>query len=177
MQTQAYPMGSAIQSSPSDQASNSPSNLQLPPTPDILAMGTGLPASWAAWTDQEALLINYLSSGIDLNVAEMAAYAGVPDPSAFLWSGMSSSNSPESQQQGESAQDADGASSSKNDPALLSPTSAINFLLANGIEPSPFAPGAPTNDQQSSQVPITTQLDSIPTHWEPTQWHGQQAFY
>lgn len=174
-QGHSFQTGTGIPSSSSDQSSNSPNGLQLPATPDMLAMGTGLPASWAAWTDPEALLISYLSSGIDLNVAEMAAYAGVPDPSAFLWPGMSSSNSPDNPQQTEPVIDPEPPSPSKDDMALLSPNSAIEFLFANGIEPSPFASGAPGGDQ-IPQAPVDQSLDNM-TAWDPRQWPGQQAFY
>ncbi|KAL5513258.1 hypothetical protein ACEPAH_3656 [Sanghuangporus vaninii] len=101
------PVASRSQSSPEDST--------LPPTPEgdtnVLGvpMNADLPAAWTAWSDQEALLINYLSSGADLHFAQNAAYTGEPDPSAFMWAEMgnsnnnSSGNSPEAS--GSAAQD------------------------------------------------------------------------
>ncbi|KAH8111005.1 fungal-specific transcription factor domain-containing protein [Phellopilus nigrolimitatus] len=80
--------------------STSPSDTTMPATPatpdiDPLAMNADLPSAWSAWSDQEALLINYLSSGADLSLAQSAAFAGEPDPSAFMWAEMSHANSPD----------------------------------------------------------------------------------
>lgn len=75
---------------------NSPSDATaptLPSTPDdSLLMNTDLPGAWSAWSDQEALLINYISSGADMHLAQNAAFRQEPDPASFMWQGMGNTN-------------------------------------------------------------------------------------
>lgn len=83
---------SASSSAPSQHGS--PGESTLPPDADAeavaLAMSLDLPGAfgaWSAWSDQEALLINYLSSGADFNLAQSAAFAGENDGRAYAWPG------------------------------------------------------------------------------------------
>lgn len=78
-------------SSPSDATAPT-----LPPTPDdTMIMNRDLPDSWSAWSDQEALLINYISSGADMHIAQNAAFQQEPDPATFMWQDMGNANTPE----------------------------------------------------------------------------------
>ena len=55
-------------------------------------MNTDLPGAWSAWSDQEALLINYISSGADMHLAQNAAFRQEPDPASFMWQDMGNPN-------------------------------------------------------------------------------------
>lgn len=82
----------------SQHRNGSPSDGTFPPTPDdsFAAMNTEIPGAWSAWSDQEALLINYLSSGVDMHLAQNAAFPGeVSDSTTFMWENTGNSNTPE----------------------------------------------------------------------------------
>ena len=95
-------------------------SLPPPPRPEDIPMNTAMATAFehtslpSAWSDQEALLIKYLSSGVDLNVAQSSVYASDPDPAAFMWADMSYSNSPDSQPSMDANSTGTGASGASN---------------------------------------------------------------
>ncbi|KAI5121634.1 hypothetical protein M0805_001163 [Coniferiporia weirii] len=98
---------SQIQIQSQGQSDGSPISAAAPPDMDAdgtaLSMSLDFPGAWSAWSDQEALLINYLSSGADFNLAQSAAFSGEPDPRAFMWPDMSHANSPDAPTQNQSS--------------------------------------------------------------------------
>ncbi|EJD07642.1 uncharacterized protein FOMMEDRAFT_116020 [Fomitiporia mediterranea MF3/22] len=122
------------------QAHNSPHDSTLPPTPEgdgnarSASMNVDLPSAWTAWSDQEALLINYLSSGADLHFAQNAAFTGEPDPSSFMWAEMSTATTPEaSSQDSAKLQQQQQQASSGDSSGLFNGMGGVN-----GQEPSTF---------------------------------------
>ncbi|THH10362.1 hypothetical protein EW145_g1390 [Phellinidium pouzarii] len=178
-----------------DYSHGSPGDLALLADTDgdegTLAMSLDLPGAfdaWSAWSDQEALLINYLSSGADFNLAQSAAFAGEPDPGAFMWSDMSNSNSPDTQTAGQAQSQPQGLNGSGPDGTLAQSQQQQQLADAEGTigsgtgtddvgyaslfpgldvqEPSPFVHGS--GDSMSFSPPSQAQSQFPPQSgaWE-----------
>lgn len=175
----------------------------LPPAPRIedIPMNTAMATAFehtnlpSAWSDQEALLIKYLSSGVDLNVAQTSAYANDADPAAFMWADMSYSNSPDSQPSMEN----NNINNYSQDGDLLSKAAAplnAQAMQTTNLESSGFplymngtnfssVMQHPQQRQQSQQQQQQQQqqhqqfplnLENLAA-WDPSQWSDPQVFY
>jgi len=166
-----------------------------PPTPEDLRNGSGasFPPTWSAWSDQEAMLINYLSSGVDINAATNAAFANDADPMSFIWADVHANSPPDSQGSHsspgdsqthiENTQQQHQRAPSTSRTSLQDPN-AFNIFSMNA--PSSFAPPPPEMKaafeaefgnsafQQAQQQ--QQQLSANPMAWEGLLWGGS-AFY
>ena len=126
-------------------------------------MNADLPTSWTAWSDQEALLINFLSSGADLHFAQNAAFTGEPDPSAFMWAEMGNSNSNSSGNSPEASHSTPQNTSMKLQPQNPAPEFSALMNGMNGQEPSTSAfVNLPEGGLGMSQNPFPMQSGTTP---------------
>ena len=164
---------------------NSPSESTLCATPerdrDLLGINADVPGAWSAWADQEALLINYLSSGADLQLAQTAAFAREPDPSAFMWAEMSNRNSPDAQGltgtvngtnglgevNGVSLQSVDGHSQRQQSQSQLQGRQVPNFNgLFSSLDQTESSPFANVTENGLTMPTNQFQLPSSTQNWD-----------
>ncbi len=170
-----------------------------PPSPEDLKNGNSasFPSTWAAWSDQEAMLINYLSSGVDINSAASAAFATDADPMSFLWTDMHANSPADSQgshtgtgsSPGDSqAQAAEGAQQLQRAPSTSSVSvPGVQDPNAFGVfpmSPSSFAPppemkaafeaefGNSAFHQAQQQQQPQLSLNQGTSGWEALLWGG-----
>jgi len=151
--------GTSSRSQSSTESSMFPSPLQqqgmnmngtTPPSPEDLKNenSASFPSTWAAWSDQEAMLINYLSSGVDINSAASAAFATDADPMSFLWTDIHANSPPDSQgshtgtgsSPGDSQAQVEGAQQQQRAPSTSVPAQDPNAFGVFPMNPSSFAP-------------------------------------